>query len=69
MLKRGNKIYNQHQMKQLLIIILTFFVTGSAFAQKAKIEYLPNQPYDKYELLSNGDTLTFYLLKSFDNIH
>lgn len=48
-------------MKQLLITIITLFFTGTLIAQKAKIEYLSNQPYDKYELLSDGDTLTFYL--------
>src|SRR5690606_34995635 len=27
----------------------------------AKIDFLPNQPYDKYELNSENDSLTFYL--------
>lgn len=48
-------------MKKLFIIVFILFVAGNTFGQKVKIEYLPNQPYDKYELLSNGDSLTFYL--------
>lgn len=43
------------------IFILFIFLTNSIFAQKAKVEFLPNQPYDKYELNIGKDSLTFYL--------
>lgn len=43
------------------IVVLFLIVTGSLFAQKAKIEFLPDVPYDKYELKTGRDTITFYL--------
>ncbi|MDY3548954.1 alpha/beta fold hydrolase [Riemerella anatipestifer] len=43
------------------ILFIFLFITNSIFAQKAKIDFLPNQPYDKYELTSENDSLTFYL--------
>ncbi|AQY21058.1 alpha/beta hydrolase family protein [Riemerella anatipestifer] len=43
------------------ILFIFLFLTNSIFAQKAKIDFLPNQPYDKYELTSENDSLTFYL--------
>lgn len=46
------------KLKQLLFLLL---LTSSLFAQKAKVEFLPNLPYDKYELKTDKDTLTFYL--------
>lgn len=36
-------------------------LTNSLLAQKAKIESLPNLPYDKYELKIDNDSITFYL--------
>lgn len=46
---------------KLKIIILSLLLTKSIFAQEANIEYLPNLPYDKYELKKTNDTITFYL--------
>lgn len=46
------------KLKTILFLLL---LTNSLFAQKAKIEFLPNLPYDKYELKTNQDTITFYL--------
>ncbi|KAA5535793.1 alpha/beta hydrolase family protein [Paenimyroides baculatum] len=46
---------------KLNTILLLLLLTNSLFAQKAKIEFLPNLPYDKYELKTNQDTTTFYL--------
>ncbi|MDY3530262.1 prolyl oligopeptidase family serine peptidase [Riemerella anatipestifer] len=43
------------------ILFIFLFLTNSIFAQKAKIDFLSNQPYDKYELASENDSLTFYL--------
>ena len=48
-------------MKKLFVIILTLFAVVSVMAQQAKIESLPNQYYDKYELKTSKDTITFYL--------
>ncbi|RRJ92901.1 alpha/beta hydrolase family protein [Flavobacterium macacae] len=48
-------------MKKLLIIVFILLIAGNTFGQKAKIESLPNQPYDKYELKTSNSTLTFYL--------
>lgn len=42
-------------------IIFFILLANSIFAQKAKIDFLPNQPYDKYELNTDKDTITFYL--------
>lgn len=47
-------------MKLNTILFLLLF-TNSLFGQKAKIEFLPNLPYDKYELKTDKDTITFYL--------
>src|SRR5690606_3411771 len=49
-----------HKMK-FRVIIFFLFLANSLFAQKAKIDFLPNQPYDKYELKTDTDTITFYL--------
>lgn len=46
------------KLKTILFLLL---LTNSLFAQKAKIEFLPNLPYDKYELKTEKDTITFYL--------
>jgi len=35
--------------------------SNSLLAQKAKIEFLPDLPYDKYELKTDLDTVRFYL--------
>lgn len=43
------------------IFFIFLFLTNSIFAQKAKIESLPNQDYNKYELKTSKDTITFYL--------
>lgn len=43
------------------IFFLLLFLTNLTFAQKAKVEFLPNQPYDKYELNIGKDSMTFYL--------
>lgn len=42
-------------------IIFFILLANSTFAQKAKIDFLPSQPYDKYELKTDKDTITFYL--------
>jgi predicted esterase len=42
-------------------IIFCLLAVSSLYAQKAKIEYLPDLPYDKYEIQNKKDTLTFYL--------
>lgn len=47
-------------MKFKLFLFLTF-LTNSIFAQKAEIESLTNQSYNKYELKTSKDTITFYL--------
>lgn len=46
---------------ELRTIIFFIFLTNSIFAQKAKIDFLPNQPYNKYELKTDKDTIIFYL--------
>lgn len=46
---------------KLNTILFLLLLTNSLFAQKAKIEFLPNLPYDKYELKTDTDTITFYL--------
>lgn len=47
---------NEIQHNNFLILL-----TNSIVAQTVKIESLLNQPYDKYELETENDTLTFYL--------
>ena len=42
-------------------MLFLLLIANALFAQKAKIEYLPNLPYDKYELKTDKDTITFYL--------
>lgn len=42
-------------------IVFYLLAIHSLNAQKAKIEPLPGQPYDKYEIKNPKDTLTFYL--------
>ncbi len=42
-------------------IIFFILLANSIFAQKAKIDFLPSLPYDKYELKIDKDTITFYL--------
>lgn len=46
---------------KLKTILFLLVMTNSLFAQKAKIEFLPDLPYDKYELKTDKDTITFYL--------
>lgn len=46
---------------KLNTILFLLLLTNSLFAQKAKIEFLPNLPYDRYELKTEKDTITFYL--------
>lgn len=46
---------------RLNTILFLLLLTNSLYAQKAKIEFLPNLPYDKYELKTDNDTITFYL--------
>lgn len=46
------------KLKTFLFFLL---FTNSIFGQKAKVELLPDMPYDKYELKSGKDTITFYL--------
>jgi predicted esterase len=49
-------------MKLKFVVLFLFQVlTHTVFAQKAKVEYLSNLPYDKYELNTGRDTITFYL--------
>lgn len=48
-------------MKKLFSIILTLLSISLIFAQKVKIEQVPNQPYSKYEMKEESDTITFYL--------
>lgn len=47
--------------KVLYILILFAFTSSLSNAQVAKIQYLENLPYDKYELENGEDGLTFYL--------
>lgn len=47
--------------KVLYILILLVFISNLSNAQVAKIQYLENLPYDKYELENAADSLTFYL--------
>lgn len=47
-------------MKNLLILFL-LFLSVTAFAQNAAVEYLSGLPYDKYMLSTEEDTITFYL--------
>ncbi len=42
-------------------IIFLFLSANSTFAQKAKTDFIPKQPYIKYELKTVKDTITFYL--------
>lgn len=46
------------KLKTFLFFLL---LTNSIFGQIAKVEFLSDMPYDKYELKSGNDTLTFYL--------
>lgn len=46
---------------RFIIFFYLIFLTSSIYAQNAKIEFLPNQPYDKYELKKDKDTIIFYL--------
>ncbi len=46
------------KLKTILFLLL---LTNSTFGQKAKVEFLPDLPYDKYELKTGKDTITFYL--------
>lgn len=48
------------KFKQILFLSI-LILTNSTFAQKATIDFLPNMPYDKYNLKSGKDTNTFYL--------
>jgi predicted esterase len=45
------------------LTLLFWIVAGhfSSFGQKAKVDFLPDLPYDKYELKTEKDTITFYL--------
>ena len=49
------------KLKTFLFLLL---LTNSTFGQKAKVEFLPDLPYDKYELKTGKDTITFYLSES-----
>lgn len=46
---------------KLKSFIFFLLLNNSIFGQKAKVEFLPDMPYDKYELKSGKDTITFYL--------
>jgi predicted esterase len=48
----------KRQLTLLLIIVVGHFFS---FGQKAKIEFLPDLPYDRYDLKTKKDTITFYL--------
>ena len=49
-------------MRKLLYLLILFaFKSSLSNAQVAKIQYLENLPYDKYELENTEDRLTFYL--------
>lgn len=43
------------------VLLFCILLTTLTFAQKAEIDFLPNFPYDKYELKSENETNTFYL--------
>lgn len=43
------------------ITFFLLFCSAYTFAQKAEVSFLPNLPYDKYELKTEQDTITFYL--------
>ena len=46
---------------KLKLLVFFFLFANSLFAQKAKVGPLPNLPYNKYELKTDTDTITFYL--------
>lgn len=46
---------------KLKTILFCLLIVNSLFAQKAKIESLPDLSFDKYELKKDKDTVTFYL--------
>lgn len=55
-------------MQNVKLILLFVILSNLTFAQKAEIKFLPNLPYDKYELKSEKDTNTFYLsISSYKN--
>lgn len=47
--------------KVFCTLVLLAFISSLSNAQVAKIQYLENLPYDKYELEHSEDSLTFYL--------
>lgn len=47
--------------KTFYILFLLALISNISIAQVAKIQYLENLPYDKYELKNATDSLTFYL--------
>lgn len=55
-------------MKQKIFLLL-IMLTHSIFAQKVEITSLPNQFYQKYDLHTSGDTISFYLTKTSNETH
>ncbi|WP_410219596.1 alpha/beta hydrolase family protein [Pedobacter sp.] len=43
------------------LTLFLLFVSLFTFGQKAEVKFLPDLPYDKYELKKEHDTITFYL--------
>lgn len=48
-------------MQKVKLLLFFLLISSSIYAQKAKVEFLPNFPYDKYELKTENDSITFYL--------
>ncbi len=59
-LKSQQKITQKLSITKSIPLLLLLF-NHLVYAQKAEIEFLPNLPYDKYELKTEKDTLCFYL--------
>lgn len=52
---------------RLITIIIFLLLAKAIYGQKAKVEHLSNLPYDKYELKTKNDSITFYLSKTSKN--
>lgn len=46
---------------KLRAFVFLVLLTHAALGQQAKVEFLPDHPYDKYELVVGEDSLTYYL--------
>jgi predicted esterase len=46
---------------KLSALVFLVLLAPAALGQKAQVEFLPDHPYDKYELSTGQDSITFYL--------